>query len=652
MTGSFPALFSRQRIGPREAKNRIWLTGHGTAFFRGPDARRVSLDYYLERARADVGVITIPFEPRLIPEYPELSARLHELDCLVLQQTRHMGKQRDTTYTRDALWAPSAIPDLVFRRTPHEMTAADIDAFYDEQVEQSCAAADGGLDGIEIHAAHGYLVNEFLSAATNHRTDSFGGSLENRSRLLFETCARVRAAVPSSTIVGVRINGSDGTLAGSVSNAEWVEIATELGRLKLVDYLSVSTGTYWHRDRLSIYASALFEPGHQVADAARIKAVLPDVPVVAVGRILSPTQAEGILANGQADFIGLTRALVADPEWAAKAKEGTEDEIRPCVGLNMCIASTGFVPMMCVHNPAVGRERELGAGTLIPTSSPRRVAVVGAGPAGMRAALTAAQRGHDVTLYEASGELGGRVRLMAASGPYQEAIGVVSWLENQLAKTSAQVLRNSAVTADDLAHDGYHSVIVATGAKPIRHGFSPLRPEKWVPGRAVPGIGQDNVLTVDDLLAAPLDRARVSSAIIFDCVGDRQAVIAADRLVAGGARVEIVTPMPLVARDLEISRELIATYERLRQAGVRFTPNCELASVDGTQAEFADIYTGATLVREGADLVVLSIGHIGDDALLRGLSAQGIAAHGIGDCVAPRGIFEAIWDGELEARAL
>ena len=645
-------LFSRQRLGQREAKNRIWLTGHGTAFFRGPDAKRVSLDYYLERARADVGVISIPFEPRLIPEYPELSTRLHELDCLILQQTRHMGKQRDTTYTRDALAAPSAIPDLVFRRTPHEMTAADIDAFYDEQVEQSLAAAEGGLDGIEIHAAHGYLMNEFLSPATNHRTDSYGGSLENRSRLLFETCARVRAAVPGSTIIGVRINGSDGTLAESVSNAEWADVAAELARRKLVDYLSVSTGTYWHRDRLSIYASALFEPGHQMADTARIKAAVPDVPVVAVGRILTPTQAEGILASGQADFIGLTRALVADPEWAAKAKEGTEDEIRPCVGLNLCIASTGFVPMMCVHNPAVGRERELGVGTLIPASSARRVAVVGGGPAGMRAALTAAQRGHDVTLYEASGDLGGRVRLMASSGPYQEAIGVVSWLENQLAKTSAQVLRNTAVTAGDLARDGYQSVIVATGAKPIRHGFSPLRPEKWVPGQRVPGTDQDHVLTVDDLLAAPPARARVSSAVIVDCVGDRQAVIAADRLIAGGARVEIVTPLPLVARDLEISRELIATYERLRQAGVQFTPNCELASVDGAQVVFTDIYTGTRLVREDVGLIVLSSGHVGDNSLLLGLSAQGITAHGAGDCMAPRGIFEAIWDGELEARAL
>ena len=652
MAGSFPTLFSSQRLGPREAKNRIWLTGHGTAFFRGPDAKQISMDYYLERARADVGVISIPFEPRLIPEYPELSARLHELDCLIMQQTRHMGKQRDTTYTRDALWAPSAIPDLVFRRTPHEMTAADIDAFYDEQVDQSRAAVEGGLDGIEIHAAHGYLMNEFLSAATNHRTDSFGGSLENRSRLLFETCTRVRAAVPSSTVVGVRINGSDGTLAESVNNAEWAEIAAELTRRNLVDYLSVSTGTYWHRDRLSIYASALFEPGHQIADTALIKAAVPDVPVVAVGRILSPTQAEEILTSGQADFIGLTRALVADPEWAAKAKEGTEDEIRPCVGLNLCIASTGFVPMMCVHNPAVGRERELGVGTLTPAIDARKVAVVGAGPAGMRAALTAAQRGHNVTLYEASGELGGRVRLMGGSGPYREAMGVVSWLEKQLAKTSAQVLRNTAVTADDLARDGYHSVIVATGAQPIRHGFSPLRPDKWVPGRRVPGTDQDHVLTVDDLLADPLDRARVNSAVIFDCVGDRQAVIAADRLMASGARVEIVTPMPLVARDLEISRELIATYERLRRAGVQFTPNCELASVDGGRAVFTDIYTDEQLVRQGVELVVLSIGHVSDDRLLLDLSAKGIVARGIGDCVAPRGIFEAIWDGELEARAL
>jgi 2,4-dienoyl-CoA reductase-like NADH-dependent reductase (Old Yellow Enzyme family)/glycine/D-amino acid oxidase-like deaminating enzyme len=664
----YPTLFSPLALGPRVARNRTWMSAHATLLVKDHLFTDAHVAYYTERARHGVAVITmeamavhetslpyrgkaLAFDPRMVPQFAKISEAVHGHGALILAQPWHRGRETNSVATHAPVWAPSAIPCAVYREMPHVMTAADIDAIREGYRLSARHARDGGLDGVEVHSmSHGYLLNQFLSPATNHRTDAFGGSFENRLRLVAEIIQATREEVGAGMIVGARINGDDGH-EGGLRPEDWAQVAAALAAPGHLDYISVSQGTYLNR--MLIYPTSPETHGYQLAATRQVRASVSGVPVVGVGRIVAPEEAEAALARGDCDFVAMARALIADPEWVAKAERDEGADIRPCVGANWCMSSIfAQAPIACIHNPAAGNEIALGTGTLKPAAVARKVAVVGGGPAGLRAALTAAQRGHQVTLYERSHQLGGQVRWWSRAPSRAELAGVADWLAAQLAKTDATVKLQTVATPELLAAQGFQAVIVATGATGLAHGWTPLRPQNWDGRASLPGADGPHVFSYLDLLRdEPGLGHRV---LLYDGLGGRQAVVAAEYLAARGHAVQFATWLGQPAPDLAASRDWAKTYGMLRRMGVRFATDVELEAIDLPAVHFRDLYTKDAVAFD-ADAVVLCLGAAAEDSLFHALAprrAEGLSLHLVGDALAPRRADAAIREGEIAARAI
>ncbi|MBT6138021.1 MAG: FAD-dependent oxidoreductase [Rhodospirillaceae bacterium] len=661
----YPNLLGPTTLGGRPVKNRVWMTAHATMLVKDHLFTDEHVNYYVERAKGGVGVITMEamavhrstqpyrgkvfaFEERLVPEYQKIAAAVQAEGTLLMAQPWHRGRQTNSITSSMPVWAPSAVPCGVYREIPHVMTAADIDEIIEGYRISARLAAQGNLDGVEVHGmGHGYLLNQFLSPATNHRNDGFGGSLANRLRIIHEILDATRDEVGKDCIVGVRINSDDGH-EGGLGPDEWADIARELEATGHLDYISATHGTYINR--MLIYPTSPQEHGFQLAATRKIKEAV-SIPVVGVGRILHPSEAEGYLEQGDCDFIGMARALIADPMWVKKAESRRADKIRPCVGANWCMSALAAqVPLACIHNPAAGAELTLGSDTLQSAATARKVAVVGGGPAGMRTALTATRRGHAVTVFERSKTLGGQIGWWTKASSASEIAGISTWLEDRLVESDAKILRNTEATVETLTEGGFDAVILATGGTALRHGWSPLHPEMWGPGTPVDGTDQDHVLTYQQVLA---DEASVGdNVLIIDTLGGRQAAVTAEYLAERGHAVEFVTQLGQPSPDLAASRDWGKVHGRLRRLGVRFTVDTELVGIEGSTVSLYDLYTSELQDRTGIDTVVLVVGANAEDGLLAPLQERGIEVHIIGDALAPRRVNDAIREGELIARQI
>ncbi|MBL8835617.1 MAG: FAD-dependent oxidoreductase [Alphaproteobacteria bacterium] len=661
----YPHLLSPLAIGKHTIRNRVWMAAHATLLVKDNLFTDAHVHYYVERARGGVGIITMEamavhpttqpykgkafaFDPRMVPQYRKIADAVHAHGAKILAQPWHRGRETNSVASGEPVWAPSSVPCSVYREMPHVMTAADIGAIIEGYRLSARYAREGGLDGIEVHGmSHGYLLNQFLSPATNHRTDEFGGSVENRLRIVREILDATRAEAGPELMVGVRINGDDGH-EGGLGPDEWADIARRLEATGHIDYVSVSQGTYLNR--MLIYPTAPEIHGYQMAATRKIKQAVK-LPVVGVGRIVEPEEAEKFLAAGDCDFVALARALVADPEWVAKAARGDARRIRPCVGANWCMSSIfAQAPLACIHNPAAGAEIELGTGTLKPAEKRKRVAVVGGGPAGMRAAATLAERGHAVTLFERRGQLGGQVRFWAKAPSRRELLGIVEFLSARLAEQNVEIRLNTAATPADL--DGYESVLIATGASGLKHGWTPLHPARWA-GPPMQGTGQDNVFSYLEYLEREPQLGR--NVIVADGLGGRQGAVVAEVLATRGHAVEFVTQLAQGSPDLAGSRDWGKVHGMLRRLGVRFTVDSEIVAIDGETVTLRDVYTRDTVLRENVAAVVFMLGAAAEDALFHALAprrASGLDLRLIGDALAPRRVDAAIREGELAARAI
>ena len=664
----YPTLFSPMRLGPRTARNRTWMSAHATLLVKDHLFTDAHLAYYVERARNGVAVITmeamavhetslpyrgkaLAFDDRMVPQYQRIADAVHEHGALILAQPWHRGRETNSVASGHPVWAPSAVPCSVYREMPHVMTVEDIAAIVRGYRLSGAHARMGGLDGVEVHAlSHGYLLNQFLSPATNHRTDAFGGSLENRLRIVMEILHATREECGRDMIVGVRLNGDDGH-EGGLHPEHWAEIAGRLTATGLLDYVSVTQGTYLNR--MLIYPTAPETHGYQMPATRQVRAAAGGVPVVGVGRIVTPDEAERHLAAGDCDFVAMARALIADPEWVAKAERAEAADIRPCVGANWCMSSIfAQAPVACIHNPAAGREQQLGGRTLQPAVRKRRVAVVGGGPAGLRAALTARQRGHDVALFERAPELGGQMLLWSRAESRRELFGIVEWLRRQSENAGVVVRLATTATPELLAEQGFDAIVVATGAQALRHGWTPLRPERWF-GPILPGADAGHVYSYLEALRA--GRPLGKTVLVYDGLGGRQAAVVTEFLARAGHAVRFATWMAQPFPDLNASRDWGKAYGMLRRLGVTFETDLELQAIGQESVTLRDLYTSEMHEKTGIDAVVLVLGAAAEDALFHALAprrAEGLTLHLIGDALAPRRVDAAIREGEIAARAL
>ena len=653
MPHEFRHLFSPLRVGGLTLKNRIFSTGHAEAMAEDGKAGPRLRAYHEAKARGGAALTIIggstsvhPSSPAsawnmianhddaVIPGYRSLAQAVHRHDCLVMSQLTHMGRRSQSDVESwHVLLAPSQIPEAVHREVPHEIEPEQIAMLVRAFGDATRRCREGGLDGVELSFAHNHLVDQFWSPLFNRRTDEYGGSLENRMRFGFEVLREIRRQVGRDWVVGARISGDEMTRDG-LTAADMAEIARRLAASGLVDFLSIIGGAA-HSLHLQALAVANMASPHGlfVPLAAAIKAAVPGMPVLHAGRIVDPVHADRVLADGSIDLVGMTRALIADPDMPRKAREGRLDDVRPCVGANAGCIDRIYQgkPVTCIQNPGTGRETELGEPARAAAS--RRVVVVGAGPAGLEAARLAALRGHHVILFEREPEVGGQVLIAARAPVRAELAGILRFLARQVEKLPIECRLRVEADPDTILAESPDVVIIATGSSP------------HVP--PLPGLDGKHVVTDWDVL---LDRVPVGErVVVVDDVHTQRGLSTAEHLLDRGRRVEVISRLFYAGQDVGVT-SIAPLYTRLFAKGVTLTPHTDLVAVEGSAVVVANVYTRAERRIEGVDTVVLSMGSRSVDALYRALKGQVAVLHAIGDCVAPRGIHQAILEGTRVAR--
>jgi 2,4-dienoyl-CoA reductase-like NADH-dependent reductase (Old Yellow Enzyme family) len=631
-------------IGPRKAKNRVMRLGTVTNLAEGGQIGARALAHYGTVARGGAAVVVtealrvhesnvgegIPvFRRETLPGLRRLAETVHAADALLIGQLNHGGRQHHA-HELPTLWAPSAIACPFSGGVPHAMTRAEIAAVIEGFVRSAAHLREAGFDGVEIHGGQGHLIQEFVSPFSNQRGDEWGGSFENRLRFPTEILRRVREVLGADGVVGYRMGVAE-FVPGGLTLEDTVEIARRLRAEGLADYLSLTQGNFASIEQH--LPDRHHAPAPFVDDHARVKAAVGTLPTVTCGRIETPERAEALLVAGKADLVGLCRPLIVDPEWPRKALDGRAAEIRLCIACNHCWARvTSGRRIACVMNPTAGREVAWGA--FEKAATPRRVVVVGGGPAGMEAARVAAARGHAVTILERSDGLGGKMRL-AAEVPYHgELARAVDYLTGAVARLGVTIRTGVEATVDAVTAERPDAVIVATGAV-----------------AAAPAVPGDDSVPVSSSAGAP---------VVGMFPGERVVVMDEDGYYWAAAVVETVLlqgkQVTLATRFFEPLRELpavsrITTLRAFDAHGVTLRPHAEVARIEKGGVVLRDSLSG----REDRVPDVAAVLWVGPQEAQGGLAeelrAAGVAdVHVIGDAFAPRRLANAIEEGHRAGR--
>lgn len=645
MNSAYPVLGSPCRVGTATLRNRVVMAGHGSRFVEwhehGLSQRQA--DYLGERAKGGVGLIiqgsgivhptgmTFPginqvWSDSMLESYRLVSDAVHEHGAHIFGQLSHLGRQGHSWTSHRELWAPSAVADPASRIVPHAMTHAEIAEITASYVAAAKRYVAAGFDGLEVYMAHGYLLASFISPFSNKRDDDYGGSLKNRCRLPLEVFQAVRDAV-GDVPVGIRVTSDEFVVGGTVLD-EAIEAVDLLLSQTQIDYVSVSVSNYVSIETMIPDMSFPRQPF--VENAAAIRKVARGVPVMTVGRIVTPENAEELLSTGTADLVCIVRPLIADPEWTNKALDGKRNRIRECISCNVGCRGGPHrgTPIACLVNPAVGYERTMGVGTLTTATHAKHVVVVGGGPGGLKAAETAALRGHRVTVVEKQARTGGMVVTAAATMPYRaEFAGSVTWLHEECERLGVQIITGKEATPEFLTSLKAEIVVLATGARPGRP--------------AVDGVDLPHVYSVPDAIHSEVKGHHVA---VVDCgEADWKSLTTAECLAARGHRVTIVSPAPAAAEIDAFSKPTL--LRRLAAAKVDILEHRSLVSIQERSLTLVHGWSKQSETLPEVDAVVLSWYGVANDELRPTLENAGFDVHLVGDCLAPRRAIDAIWDG-------
>jgi mycofactocin system FadH/OYE family oxidoreductase 2 len=651
----FQNLFSPQKIGKVEVKNRISFQPHLTNFAEHCLPSERHMYYWGERAKGGAGLITTEemsvhptdtayeklveaFHPEVIPGFKKITDYVHQFDTKMFCQLNHNGQQCDGSISRLPVWAPSPMPDVLFRETPKEMEPEDIEEVCRYFARSAVHVRAGGFDGIELQFGHSSLARQFLSPLTNFRQDEFGGSLENRMRAPLMFIEAVRKAVGNDFTLGIRMC-ADEMIPGGLDLAQVQEICARFEASGLIDFVDLSIATFYN---LYLVEGSMHTPlGYTIPLAAGIRERVK-LPVFCTGRINDPVMAEKVLANGQADMIGMCRALICDPFLPKKAQEGRREDIRYCIACNQgCIGRMGVNRTLgCVQNPAVGLEKQWGEGTLKAAPVKKKIMVVGGGPGGMWAAKMAGRRGHDVTLLERGHVLGGQV-VTAMKGAGRDEFGVIIRNEKeQVDKAGVRVQFGTEASAEMILAAKPDAVVVATGSLPKPH--------------PVGGADGPAVFNVWQVLNGVAELGEKVCLIDYD--GHHRATATAEYLAIQGKTVHIITSSLFIGAELGPSQDLYLTRQRLLHKGVTFTPDIAVMEVGGDRGAKTvkgfNVYSNVWEEWGPYDSLVLAMGQQVDADLYFALKGKVKELHRIGDCVAPRKVDMAIWEGHKVGREL
>ena len=541
-------------------------------------------------------------------------------------------------------WGPSTVRSHTTGELGKAMELADIRELVNYWGRCAASCRDAGFDGVELHLGHGWLLHEFLSPIWNRRADEYGGSFENRLRLSLEVINEIRSRVGEDFVVGARISLTDG-VEGGLEVEDAIQVGNGLSGDGGIDYATMTAGGV---QAASLYGSPSDLPrGHLVDLIERFKAGT-DLVVIGIGGINEPQDAERIVADGVADMVAMTREQIADPEFVAKISSGREDEIYHCIRANQgCIGRVGRgLPIGCTINPAAGREARFGAGTQIPATSSERWLVIGGGPAGMKAAVGLAERGHEVSLAEASASLGGQVNLILKTPGRESLAWLVRDLERHLERLDVRIELKHPIdlaAVEELAPD---AVVVATGAEPSRNGFTIARPMV----AAIPGVDRPHVVTGWDVLDGSADVGK--KVLLLEDDGTRYAAGVAEVLLDRGAEVELITPLPSLFPVTSVTNDMAVLYRRMMTKGLHYTLGSWANEINEREVGIVNLYSEVEERRENVDTVVLVGARLPVDDLYRNLVRDHDRVYRVGDCVAPRSLDHAIYEGFMAGREL
>ena len=652
----FPHLFSPITIGRYTLANRIMNTGHAAHFQTGdglPTQRYI--DYVRERAKGGVGIIvtghTVPYydgdaslslanyDDRIVPIYAKMAEATHAYDVPLLAQMGHRGRR--VTDAAGLLGrptsGPSAVPSPDFstpQHVPHELTIDEIEEVTEQFAMAARRAKAGDLDGVELSVGMDYLFANFLSENANRRDDKYGGeSLDARMTFLYEVVDAIRESIGAERILGVRFY--DDHEDYSLRLDDFKQVATLLEAHGKVDYFNM-----WQGLVLSPKSGRTHWPSHYYAPGAfaHLPAGLKEaasLPVVGTGRIDSPALADRFIAEGTADIVGMARTLIADPHFPNKAREGRAEDIRTCIACTQSCVGHFYLGLGvgCIYNPVTGREGEWAE--LPPTTESRKVIVVGGGPAGMEAARTAAERGHDVVLFERGPRLGGQVNLVMKTPARDNFEEIILFYERQLKKLGVDVRLRTEANPDVVLEESPDAVVVATGS-------SAFRPD-------VIGVDQRHVLTAREVIRG--NATIGDNVLVVDTLGRAEGPTVAELVADMGRKVEIVTGLAYVGCDMPLPA-WHNLMEQLLTKGVTLTPFTGVWEIEEGSVDAYNVISWEPRTIEPVDTVVLASGGIAEDDLYRKLRDKVDTLHAIGDCYQARDIEVAVVDGHRVGRVL
>ncbi len=660
----YPNVFSPLKIGPVEVPNRYYFSAHGLPLTVGCSPSNDLVAYATERVRdGGCGLVILsctvhdrgrhyqpsPYPKTSIGAFRALAEAVHTAGGRIFAQLWYW-------WGASGHWQPLSPPapmlgpsvsQFGFRgvtSSTHAVTKEEIrlmGASFRQSVEN---LREAGFDGVEIHSSHGGIIEQFLSPYFNRRSDEYGGSLENRMRLMVETLEASRVAAGGGMAVGMRFN-CDEMLQGGYSEDEAREVLQKVCGRGLVDFVDLDVAV--EPMQLNMGMPPVFVEEHVYRPyIEKVRDAAGKVPVLSVlGRVTRMADAEAVIAAGLYDMIGSTRELIAEPRFVSHARDGTEELGRTCIACNWCLGGMSDGAFGCSINPASYRERLWGVDRFPPAAKPSKVVIVGGGPGGLEAARVAALRGHEVTLLEAREKLGGAMALWAklpAFGVYSQAIG---WWERELARLGVTMRKGCAAMADDVLALAPDAVIVATGASFSREGCSPFIDQP------IPGVDRPNVFSPEDILHG--GQRPTGKVVLLDGEGTHASSGIAEMLAHGGAEVIMLSPgyQPFSNRLYDaFDADFVA--KRLAGAGVEFRPTSWVRAIGVREVQTYGVIDGREETISGVDAVVLVTGRASCDSLVSALEGRVGQLFVIGDALAVRPLAAAAYEGQKFARLI
>jgi 2,4-dienoyl-CoA reductase-like NADH-dependent reductase (Old Yellow Enzyme family) len=648
MTQTFPSIFRPLQLRHKTLRNRILFGAHTANMSEGGLPGERHRGYYEERARGGAAMIVVEPVPvhasavltrgnfkhntdEIIPHFRKVTDAVHDHGAVVCHQLYHVGQHGDGDNSYHAAWSPSGLPSFHDSDGSHAMTEQEIEEVIEGHVQAARRAKDSGFDGIELFSAYNALPDQFWLPFNNRRDDKWGGTFENRMRFSRTILERIRKMAGDDFIIGMAVN-MDPTSVVSQTIDQLQEIAAWHDERQLMDYITCGTGSYF--SFTSIIPTVFHADKLGAPHAEALKKVVKHANVHAEAHIRTPDNAEEVLRSGQADMVSIVRGQIADPYWVTKAREGRPEDVRPCLSCNQMCWGRRYRDywISCLINPSAGREFEWGGDRFTPAEKPKNILIVGGGVAGMEAARVAAERGHKVTLAEASDKLGGQFRLAGLQPRRHQIIDYIDWLERQLTKLQVRVLTNTPMDGDEVKAFSADEVIVATGSQPDLKGFQRGMPQC----DALPGHDAGNVYSAEDVMAKRASLGR--SVIVLDETANWKGAGTAIHMAEMGLNVTLVTGALVVMGEMSRTAADLPARARLRELGATLLTEHVMLEWAGDGAIVQA--SGGKPYRIDADTLVIAATNVSE----RWLSDE--TGHGtIGDATAARTAAMAIYDG-------